>query len=108
MTPDAPEGLGTVQWRLSQLEVTQKELVRILQDGAVPVLQQRVNDLGTEVKGLRRSFYTFAFGAVAASIGFAFSVFELLKPGHVGQTAAQTGAIVAIGGGITLARRGRS
>lgn len=41
-------------------------------------MAQQLRDLGDDVKSLKRAFYTFAFSAVLASIGFAFTVFALL------------------------------
>lgn len=44
------------------------------------LLAQQVAELANDVRSIRRGLYTFALGAVVASIVFAFSVFELVKP----------------------------
>jgi hypothetical protein len=41
-------------------------------------LTKEVEALTDELRSLRRSFYTFAFGVVGSSIVFAFTVFALL------------------------------
>lgn len=44
------------------------------------LLAQQVAELANDVRSIRRGLYTFALGAVVASIVFAFSVFELVNP----------------------------
>jgi hypothetical protein len=41
-------------------------------------LTKEVEALTDELRSLRRSFYTFAFGVVGSSVVFAFTVFALL------------------------------
>jgi hypothetical protein len=41
-------------------------------------LTKQVEALTDELRSLRRSFYTFAFGVVGSSVVFAFTVFALL------------------------------
>lgn len=45
------------------------------------VMASELKNLREELQSLRRAFYTFAFGVVASSIVFAFSVFALLGRG---------------------------
>lgn len=42
------------------------------------VTAERLRTLTNDVQGLKRAFYTFAFGVVGSAIVFAFTVFSLL------------------------------
>lgn len=72
-----------LRWKLeTQLEAQRHQTDRInkLETALaeIPVLKERVQNLGDDVRGLKRAFYTFSFSMVISAFGFAFTVFELL------------------------------
>ena len=42
------------------------------------VMQERLNAVSSDVKALKKAFYTFAFSVVGSAVLFAFTVFTLL------------------------------
>lgn len=70
-----------VERRLTAIEVSHADTVRRIE--AIEQTQPQVTvshlaELAEDVKSLKRAFYTFGFSIIAASIAFAFAVFELL------------------------------
>lgn len=65
---------GGTAFRLSNLE----RRVERIENYDLGALVERVANLSDDVRALKRAFYTFAVGAVTASVMFAFTVFALL------------------------------
>jgi len=65
---------GTMLYRIGELERRVEHLFSL----EPAVLANEVKNLAADVRGLRRAFYTFAFGVVGSAVVFAFTVFALL------------------------------